>query len=95
MIGFAVQHPDGRIVHPYELKPSSSYADDKSSGGYYNFCIDNQHSRYSGKTVELYISSMKIDGWQQYEKEIEELHLNIKNFTVNLNEIRKFHSKIV
>lgn len=82
MIGFTVQHPDGRIVHSFEKKQSSSYADEKSIGGYYNFCIDNQYSRYAGKLIELYVSSMKIDGWQKFEKEIEDLHLNVQNFTV-------------
>lgn len=82
MTGFSVQHPNGSIVHPYQTKQSSSYADDKSIGGYYGFCIDNQHSTFAGRLVELYISSMKMDGWQKYEKEIEDLHLNIQNFTV-------------
>jgi len=85
MVGFAVQHPDGRMVHPYEVKQTSSYADDKSIGGYYSFCIDNQHSRFASKLVELYISSMKLDGWQKFEKEMEELHLNVQNFTTSIN----------
>ncbi|XP_037045443.1 transmembrane emp24 domain-containing protein 6-like [Bradysia coprophila] len=79
MAGFAVQHPDNRLVHPYAVKDSSFYADDKSIGGYYNFCIDN-HS-FTSILVELYVSSFKIDGWQKYEKELEELHLNVANFT--------------
>lgn len=84
MIGFIVLHPNGTIVHSYEKKQSSSYADEKSIGGYYHFCIDNQYSRYAGKLVELYVSSMKIDGWQKIEKELEALHLNVQNFTVYL-----------
>lgn len=82
MVGFAVQHPNNRMVHPYEMKESSSYADDNSMGGFYSFCIDNQHSKFVGKLVDIYVSSMVIDGWQKYEKEIEALHLNIQNFTV-------------
>ncbi len=89
MAGFAVQHPDNRLVHPYRVQQTSSYADDKSTGGYYSFCIDNQYSKYSPKTVELYISSMKIDGWQKIEKELQDLHLNVQNFTVCKNIIEK------
>lgn len=81
MAGFAVQHPDSRLVHPYDVKQSSFYGEDKSVGGYYSFCIDNQNS-FSGKLIELYVSSFKIGGWQKYEKELEELHLNVQNFTV-------------
>lgn len=82
MIGFAVQHPDHRIVHPYKVAQSTSYADDKSIGGYYSFCIDNQYSRYAGKLIVLYLSSLKMDSWQKFEKEIKDLHLNVQNFTV-------------
>lgn len=83
MAGFAVRHPNGSIAHPYEVKQWSSYGDNNSTGGYYSFCVYNQYSTYAAKIVAMYISSMKMGGWQQYEKELEELHLNIKNFTVS------------
>lgn len=82
MIGFAVQHPNNTMVHPYAVKESSTYADDKSTGGFYSFCMDNQQSKFIGRLVDLYITTAEIDGWQKYEKEIQDLHLNIQNFTV-------------
>lgn len=81
MIGFAVQHPDGRIVHSYKESDTSSYAEDKSAGGYYNFCLYNLQS-FAHKLVNIYISSLKIEGWKKYQEEITQLHLSIRNFTV-------------
>lgn len=83
MCGFAVRHPNGQIVHPYEWRQSAEYADQTSSGGYYAVCIDNQFSRFAGKLVNLYLSVIRYDMWEKYSKEIEELDMNIKNFTVS------------
>lgn len=82
MIGFAVQHPDGRMVHEYKVTDTSSYADDKSTGGYYNFCLYNHQHTFADKLVNIYLSSMLMEGWEKYQKEISDLHLSIKNFTV-------------
>lgn len=82
MAGFAVRHPNGQIVHPYQWQPSSEYTDQQSTGGYYSVCIDNQFSRFAGKLVNLYLTVIRYDEWDKYAKEIEELQLNIHNFTV-------------
>lgn len=84
MAGFAVRNPNNEIVHPYQWQQSSEYTDQNSAGGYYAVCIDNQFSRFTGKLVNLYITVIKYDEWDQYAKELEELHLNIQNFTVSL-----------
>lgn len=83
MCGFAVRHPNGQIVHPYEWRQSAEYADQTSSGGYYAVCIDNQFSRFAGKLVNLYLSVIRYDMWEKYAKEVEELDMNIQNFTVS------------
>lgn len=83
MCGFAVRHPNGQIVHPYEWRQSAEYADQTSSGGYYAVCLDNQFSRFAGKLVNLYLSVIRYDMWEKYAKEVEELDMNIKNFTVS------------
>lgn len=83
MCGFAVRHPNGQIVHPYEWRQSAEYADQTSTGGYYSVCIDNQFSRFAGKLVNLYLSVIRYDMWEKYAKEVEELDMNIKNFTVS------------
>lgn len=82
MAGFAVRHPSGQIVHPYQWKPQSEYQDERSTGGYYSVCIDNQFSRFAAKLVNLYITVVRYDLWDQYTKEVEELNVNMENFTV-------------
>ncbi|XP_050671838.1 transmembrane emp24 domain-containing protein 5 [Leptidea sinapis] len=81
MCGFAVRHPNGQIVHPYEWRQSAEYADQTSSGGYYGVCIDNQFSKFAGKLVNLYLSVIRYDMWEKYAKEVEQLDMNINNFT--------------
>ena len=44
-------------------------------------CIDNQFSRFAGKLVNLYITVVKYDDWERFTKEIEDLNLNMQNFT--------------
>ncbi|CAG9799436.1 unnamed protein product [Chironomus riparius] len=81
MAGFAVKHPSGQIVHPYQWQANSDYTDGQSTGGYYSVCIDNQFSRFAGKLVNLYITVVKYDDWERFTKEIEDLNLNMQNFT--------------
>lgn len=94
MAGFAVRHPTGQIVHPYQWKPSSEYQDQSSTGGYYSVCIDNQFSRFAGKLVNIYITVVRYDMWEKYTKEIEELNMNMENFTVRI-EYANFWIKII
>lgn len=60
---------------------NSDYTDGQSTGGYYSICIDNQFSRFAGKLVNLYITVVKYDDWEKFTKEIEDLNLNMNNFT--------------
>lgn len=83
MAGFAVRNPAGQIVHPYQWKPNSEYQDQSSGGGYYSVCIDNQFSRFAAKLVNLYITVVRYDLWEKYTKEVEELNMNMENFTVS------------
>ncbi|KAJ2952520.1 hypothetical protein O0L34_g6836 [Tuta absoluta] len=89
MCGFAVRHPNGQIVHPYEWRQSAEYADQTSTGGYYAVCIDNQFSRFAGKLVNLYLSVIRYDMWEKYAKEVEELDMNIKNFTSSIQFVER------
>lgn len=82
MAGFAVRHPTGSIVHPYQWQQSSEYTDQSSTGGYYAVCIDNQFSRFAAKLVNVYLTVIRYEEWDKYAKEIEELQLNMNNFTV-------------
>ncbi|KRT79253.1 hypothetical protein AMK59_8678 [Oryctes borbonicus] len=102
MAGFAVRHPSGQIVHPYQWRPSSEYQDERSTGGYYSVCIDNQFSRFADKLVNLYITVVRYDQWEKYTKELEEINLNMENFTStivtverNINEMLQYqyHSR--
>ncbi|XP_022917635.1 transmembrane emp24 domain-containing protein A [Onthophagus taurus] len=97
MAGFAVRHPSGKIVHPYQWKPNSEYQDDRSTGGYYSVCIDNQFSRFADKLVNLYITVVRYDMWESYAKELESIDMNIANFTSaiisveqNINEMLQY-----
>ncbi|XP_056645019.1 transmembrane emp24 domain-containing protein 5 [Diorhabda carinulata] len=102
MVGFAVRHPSGQIVHPYQWQANSDYQDQHSVGGYYSVCIDNQFSRFAGKLVNIYMSVVRYDLWESYTKEIESLNMNMENFTssiiqieMNINNMRQYqhHSR--
>ena len=60
MAGMAVRNPRGEIVHPYEWKKSAEYEETSDTGGYYGVCIDNQFSRFSGKLVNLYMTTFRL-----------------------------------
>lgn len=59
MAGFAVRHPSGQIVHPYQWRRNADYQDQASTGGYYSVCIDNQFSRFAAKLVNLYLTVIR------------------------------------
>lgn len=82
MAGLIVRHPSGEIVHPYKFESNSEYSDKTSTGGHYGVCIDNQSS-YASKLVSIFISVVKYEDWEKSFKEIEDLHLNVQNFTVS------------
>lgn len=99
MAGFAVRHPSGQLVHPYKWEANADYTDAQSTGGYYSVCIDNQFSRFASKLVNLYITVVKYDDWEKFTKEIEELNVNMNNFTYavqtvenNLNLMTQYQS---
>ncbi|CAH1984923.1 unnamed protein product [Acanthoscelides obtectus] len=89
MAGFAVRHPSGQIVHPYQWKPSSEYQDQTSTGGYYSVCIDNQFSRFAGKLVNIYMTVVRYDMWDKFTQEVEELNMNMENFTHTIVTVEK------
>ncbi|KAJ6640768.1 Transmembrane emp24 domain-containing protein 5 [Pseudolycoriella hygida] len=89
MAGFAVRHPSGQIVHPYQWQANSEYSDQTSTGGYYAVCIDNQFSRFAGKLVNMYITVIKYEEWDKYAKEIEALQLDMQNFTAVVQVVEK------
>lgn len=102
MAGFAVRHPNGQIVHPYQWQASSEYGDQQSPGGYYSVCVDNQFSRFAGKLINIYLTVIKYDEWDKFTKEIEAMQLNMENFTTtiktverNINDMQQFqmHSR--
>lgn len=61
----------------------SFYSNENSTGGHYDVCIDNQFSTFHKKLVTIYISVVKYDDWHKYVKELDELHVNVQNFTVS------------
>uniref|UniRef100_T1JF78 GOLD domain-containing protein n=1 Tax=Strigamia maritima TaxID=126957 RepID=T1JF78_STRMM len=79
--GFAIRHPNGMHVLPYKWLSESDYTEISLNGGYYEICVDNQFARFSSKLVSVYITSYKNDEWEQYMKEVEELDVNVQNFT--------------
>ncbi|XP_015370283.1 PREDICTED: transmembrane emp24 domain-containing protein 6 [Diuraphis noxia] len=87
MAGFAVRHPNGQIVHPYQWKASSDYQDQESTGGYYSVCIDNQFSKFAAKLVNLYITVIRYDKWDEYHKEIEDMNVGVENFTSTVKSV--------
>jgi len=89
MAGFAVRNPANEIVKPYQWQATADYTDQVSPGGYYSVCIDNQFSRFAGKLVNIYITVVKYDAWDKYAKEIEELQLNMQNFTSSIGTVER------
>lgn len=87
MAGFAVRHPNGQIVHPYQWRASGEYQDESSTGGYYSVCVDNQFSRFAEKLVNLYLTVVRYDLWEQYAKEVESINMNMENFTVRVESL--------
>ncbi|CAL1685024.1 unnamed protein product [Lasius platythorax] len=87
--GFAVRNPQGNLVHPYQWRPNDDYQDQSINGGYYTVCIDNQFSRFAAKLVNLYITVIRYDQWQQYTQELEELNLSVENFTNAIVHVEK------
>ncbi|XP_049777238.1 transmembrane emp24 domain-containing protein 5 [Schistocerca cancellata] len=87
MAGFAVRHPNGQIVHPYQWRPSAEYQEQTSTGGYYSVCIDNQFSRFAAKLVNLYITVIRYDQWDKFTKEMEEMNLSVENFTMSIKKV--------
>ena len=60
MAGFAVRHPKGHHVLPYKWVQDTEYEnEEKSEGGNYELCVDNQFSRYADKLVNLYITTFR------------------------------------
>lgn len=81
MAGFAVRHPNGMHVHPYQWKDESEYTELSNTGGFYEVCVDNQFSRFASKLVNVYITTYRHDEWDSYLKELEELEISVANFT--------------
>ena len=77
----------GNMVHPYQWQANSDYTDGASTGGYYSICIDNQFSRFAGKLVNIYMTVVKYDDWEKFTKEIEDLNINMQNFTQNVQTV--------
>ena len=88
-IGVAVRQPSGTIVHNYAWKPNAEYEEENAIGGYYSVCLDNQFSRFSGKLVNLYMTTFKYDEWEEMAKEIE-----VSGTLVNGNNISDNHRGI-
>ncbi|KAK5645541.1 hypothetical protein RI129_006841 [Pyrocoelia pectoralis] len=89
MAGFAVRHPSGQIVHPYQWKPNGEYQEQSSVGGYYSVCLDNQFSRFASKLVNLYLTVVRYDLWDKYAKEVEQINMNMDNFTTGLKSVER------
>lgn len=82
MAGFAVFHPNGTQIIPYEYTMSGQTAEEVSQGGYYAVCVDNQFARYSGKLISIYLTVIRYEEWTRYTEEISKLDVNINTFTV-------------
>ncbi|KAK9501645.1 hypothetical protein O3M35_012336 [Rhynocoris fuscipes] len=89
MAGFAVRHPSGQLVLPYQWRPNAEYQDQQSTGGYYHICVDNQFSRFADKLVNLYMTVIRYDQWELYSKELEELNLSVENFTSTIQGVER------
>ncbi|XP_070390320.1 transmembrane emp24 domain-containing protein 6 isoform X2 [Dermacentor albipictus] len=85
--GFAVRHPNGNHVLPYQWRPSAEYEETTSTGGYYELCIDNSMSHFAAKLVSLYFNSFKRDKWESYVQELESLGVTVANFTDTLQKV--------
>ena len=52
-----------------------------SCAGVYALCIDNTISRFSGKLVDLYLSTYVVSDWHAFGRSVEE-------FTISVNTVR-------
>lgn len=81
LIGVAINHSNGTVVYNYQVELSTHFTDHYTAEGYYTICLYNP-TTFSSRLVSLYIHVVKHKEWEAYVKEIDDLHLNIKNFTV-------------
>ncbi|KOC62562.1 Transmembrane emp24 domain-containing protein 5 [Habropoda laboriosa] len=87
--GFVVRNPEGLIVHMYQWLPNSDYQEIVKNAGYYCICINNQFSRFASKLVNLYITVIRYDEWNNYSRELEELNLSVENFTTAIINVER------
>ncbi|GFG29587.1 hypothetical protein Cfor_01044 [Coptotermes formosanus] len=71
MAGFAVRHPNGQIVHPYQWRPNADYQDQSSTGGYYSVCIDNQYDQWDKFTKEVEELNLSVENFTESIKGVE------------------------
>jgi len=88
--GFMIRGPDPQAapVLPYQWSDSADY--DVSSvpaEGYFQFCIDNSHSRFQSKLVSLYVASFKRDEWETFVGELSGYDVAVTNVTQSLSRI--------
>nr|CAG4634977.1 EOG090X0AV2 [Alona affinis] len=89
MAGFAMRNPGGKLVHPYQWKPTSEYQEVAPSGGYYGICVDNQFSRFAAKLVNLYITTFRYDQWEKFAQELKDIDVSAENCTQILSGVDK------
>lgn len=86
--GFVVRDPLGGFTLPYQWSESADVDETAvQSEGYYQFCIDNTHSRFASKLVSLYVASFKRDEWENFIGELSGLEVTVGNVTSSLTKI--------
>ncbi|XP_062588057.1 transmembrane emp24 domain-containing protein 5-like [Saccostrea cucullata] len=56
--------------------------------GYHHVCMDNTHSRFSGKIVYIYIVTYIMEEWAKYMEEIQSISLTAQNFSRTLTDVQ-------
>lgn len=57
--------------------------------GIYELCFDNSYSRFASKLVFFYMSAFVPEHWDEYLKELADIHKTVANFSVSLQTLQQ------
>ncbi|XP_061188552.1 transmembrane emp24 domain-containing protein 5-like [Saccostrea echinata] len=99
-VQYEVLRGGDRTIRMIVIDPSLKtiqHEDSKSEGfinhkatmeGYHHVCIDNTHSRFSGKLVYIHIVTYIMEEWAKYMEEIQSVSLTVQNFSRSLTDVQ-------
>ncbi|KAI0220129.1 Transmembrane emp24 domain-containing protein 1 [Lamellibrachia satsuma] len=92
-VDFAIMKPDGSILREFTWTSEGTANEKIEQEGVYALCIDNTISRFSGKLVDLYLSTYVVSDWHAFGRSVEEFTISVKTVRTSLDNVRNFLSQ--